>query len=423
MGAVYKRATKKGTVRWLGRYRDEDSREHSKSFNTRKEASAWVALMETGGAPGQNTSNTVTVGEVWGSWSVREELSPGSKRVYAWERQNLKPLESLTINQITGNVLDNLYKELTTGRSWVSPTDTGISREQARTTLGRLRSAVAYYSSSSSSMTMPESLSSWRPPKAHVGSRVRVDPGSLPTLSTLRAVGNVLKYGAKITPIAPGIRPSPSLADMLQVCAVTGLRIGELVGLDVLSIDHGGNRIRVSHQLTASSLTPTTLKTPSSMRTVPVPYGASPILMTLVEEAKERPIPEGWESPPLFLNQRGDPWRPSGALYALKKAQWNYHTTGRKGRRYSSLEDIPVFGWHSIRHLYASTLIREGRPITEVAAVMGHSSPAITAEIYAHALRGYEESVRASASSLVFERTIQDHEDTYGNNDDYGVTH
>lgn len=415
MGAVYKRSTKKGTIRWLGRYRDKDRKEHSRSFGTRREAAAWVALMETGVAPGLNqSSNTVTLGEVWEQWITREEISPGSKSVYSWERRNLKSLESMTLGEVTGEVLDNLYKELTTGRSWVSPTDTGISWGQARTTISRLRSAVSHYSSLNSPITVPESLLNWRAPKAHAGHKAKVDTESLPTLSTLRAVGNVLKYGAKMTNVAQGIRPSPSLAAMLQVCAVTGLRIGELVGLDTLSIDSGGKRILVRHQLTSYSLTPTTLKTPSSRRTVPVPDGASDLLMKLVEESRKHTVPDGWESPPLFLNQRGVPWRPAGALYALKKAQWNYHTTGRKGKRFTSLEEIPVFGWHTIRHLYASTLIREGRPITEVAAVMGHSSPAITAEIYAHALRGYEESVRISASSLVFDRTPHDHEDSYG---------
>ena len=39
---------------------------------------------------------------------------------------------------------------------------------------------------------------------------------------------------------------------------------------------------------------------------------------------------------------------------------------------------------HELRHLHASLLIEAGRPLTEIAARLGHESPARTMSIYAH---------------------------------------
>ena len=45
------------------------------------------------------------------------------------------------------------------------------------------------------------------------------------------------------------------------------------------------------------------------------------------------------------------------------------------------------FTVHSLRHFNASVLIQRETPITEVAARLGHASPAVTMAIYAHWLR------------------------------------
>lgn len=416
MGAVYKRKTAKGTVRWLGRYRDKNRKEHSRSFSTRREAASWVTLMENKGtAPEENSGETPTILKIWNAWTEREEISPGSRRVYLWTLKNLKPVEALPLEEVTKPVLDRLYNDLVNGRLWISPEDHGVTVENARATLGRLKSAAVHYANTNEGTPVPEPLLSWRPPRNKAGDRKRVDPNSLPTIGELRAVERVLREGGKRTSIAPGTRPSPELADALSIAAVTGLRIGELVGLDVNSIDPVRNLIHISHQLTVFSSAPAQLKTPSSRRVVPVPVETMKILTRLVEEARSRAVPTGWDSQPLFLNERDAPWKPGSALRALRNAQQVVKTSGRAGaRQYDSLQDVKTWGWHAIRHLYASTLLKEGRPITEVAAALGHASPTTTAEIYSHALNGYEDSVRAAASSMVLNHSEEEYRERYG---------
>jgi integrase len=48
---------------------------------------------------------------------------------------------------------------------------------------------------------------------------------------------------------------------------------------------------------------------------------------------------------------------------------------------------LPKITFHDLRHSCASVLIARGVPITVVSAILGHSSPQITMQIYAHALQ------------------------------------
>ncbi len=48
---------------------------------------------------------------------------------------------------------------------------------------------------------------------------------------------------------------------------------------------------------------------------------------------------------------------------------------------------LPKITFHDLRHSCASVLIAKGVPITVVSAILGHSSPQITMQVYAHALQ------------------------------------
>jgi integrase len=46
---------------------------------------------------------------------------------------------------------------------------------------------------------------------------------------------------------------------------------------------------------------------------------------------------------------------------------------------------------HSLRHTHGSHLLAAGVPLTDVSKRLGHSSPHVTATIYAHALEGRDD--------------------------------
>jgi integrase len=49
---------------------------------------------------------------------------------------------------------------------------------------------------------------------------------------------------------------------------------------------------------------------------------------------------------------------------------------------------IANYSPHSLRHRYASVKIREGVPVTDLAAQLGHSRKSLTLDTYSHVLIG-----------------------------------
>ena len=89
--------------------------------------------------------------------------------------------------------------------------------------------------------------------------------------------------------------------------------------------------------------------------------------------------------------------RHSVPLPTLRLADLVFATAGKPVRRSAMFKaafwpalkraGLPHVKFHSLRHSFASRLIQLGRPVTEVAHLLGHSSPAITLKVYAHWLK------------------------------------
>jgi len=68
--------------------------------------------------------------------------------------------------------------------------------------------------------------------------------------------------------------------------------------------------------------------------------------------------------------------------------------------------EVRRFNLKALRHYFASSLITAGVPITRVAQLMGHSSPLVTLNVYAHWLRDQETSgIAELARALCAETT------------------
>jgi integrase len=168
--------------------------------------------------------------------------------------------------------------------------------------------------------------------------------------------------------------------------AQSGLRPSEVFGLEVECVDFLRREIRVRQQLVTST-EPGHIaylaepKTPLSDRTVPVTAAA---VDTIAAHLAEFPARE------VEVEDRTDPRHPklrsarlifttsTGA--PVKRSTWSgawtpaAHKAGFPART----------GLHCCRHLYASALIRFGESVKTVQHLLGHSSPAITLNVYAH---------------------------------------
>ena len=160
---------------------------------------------------------------------------------------------------------------------------------------------------------------------------------------------------------------------ILYLLAYSGLRRGELFGLQWKDLDENTNRLQVRRSLFQGALTRP--KTQHSERTVDLP---EPIVVRLQVYREQYPsIGEGF----VFRTEEGHPLDPDN---------WYKRVFVPTVKRADLTVDVTV---HTMRHGYASLLINQGESIKYVSRQLGHASINITADLYGHLFR--ETSVSA----------------------------
>lgn len=162
--------------------------------------------------------------------------------------------------------------------------------------------------------------------------------------------------------------------EMILVALRTGMRQGELKGLQWLSIDWTTRMITVRH---SKSDYTDILGTPKSNRERHIPMHDD-----LVEMLERRREPSGY----VFLDDKGHPFD----HHRLKPRLAN--ACKRAGLR-------PI-GWHTLRHTFASHLAMAGVPLGAVQSLLGHSTITMTMR-YAHLAPS---TLRSAIDTLTLER-------------------
>lgn len=139
------------------------------------------------------------------------------------------------------------------------------------------------------------------------------------------------------------------------LCALhTGMRFGELCGLDWQDVYFDNDKITVRHSLVEGKL-----GSPKSNRIRTVPM-TSQLRETLYQHKKARGF---------VFTYKGEPITNFVAYKALNEI---YKKAG-----------LQKAGWHALRHTFASTLVARGATMHSVQKLLGHSTIAMT-ERYAH---------------------------------------
>jgi integrase len=188
------------------------------------------------------------------------------------------------------------------------------------------------------------------------------------------------------------------LEALVVLALATGLRQGELLGLrwDDVASDCSAVTVRNSLQrIRGQGLQLVPPKTDRSRRTVPLPASAAAV----VRAHRDRQV---------FEQQRaGSEWYDAGAggfvFCTVIGRPLDASTSGgvwwRGIRAKAGLERVR---FHDLRHAAASFLLAEGVGLREVMEQLGHSSIALTANVYAHVLpHVLEESARKLDRVLV----------------------
>lgn len=156
----------------------------------------------------------------------------------------------------------------------------------------------------------------------------------------------------------------------LIICGFrTGLRIGEIIGLQWQDIDFFQKLILVQRNITRGKIT--TPKSRSSRRHVRMTSQLAEILKQHKTYMAERTLKHGWKSMPewIFTNGDGSPLNYGNFIHRV----WN-RAMDKSGLR----RRTP----HDMRHTYATLRLSKGDSLAEVSKEMGHSTAEITYRTY-----------------------------------------
>lgn len=164
-------------------------------------------------------------------------------------------------------------------------------------------------------------------------------------------------------------------APLFRLLVNTGLRRGEALALRWSDVDLDARTIRVAGTLSreADGLVVTSTKTAKSRRTLFMTDETKAILGELKSRQRRERLAAGsmWvRSGFIFTTELGEPCDPRNALRALKAA--------------ADRAELSGVGLHTLRHSAASVLLTKGVPLKVVSEILGHSSTAITGDVYGH---------------------------------------
>lgn len=289
-----------------------------------------------------------TTGAYLARWivAVRPRLRPSTHHEYArhvadyWAALARVPLTRLTPTQIERTMAGLLGRGL-------SP----ATVQHARSTLRR-----ALHDAQRDGLVSRNAAALARPPRLERREMRALSPAEV----------ELLLGGTADDPLGP----------LYAVAVTTGLRLGELLGLAWADVDLAGRSLTVRRSMAKAADGGYELgepKTPRSRRTVMLPTVALDAFrrQKARQAAARLAVGSAWQDRAglVFTDALGRPLRPDAVSAAFRS------TAARLG--------LPV-RLHDLRHTAASLLLAAGVPLKLVSEMLGHSSIAITADVYAH---------------------------------------
>lgn len=184
---------------------------------------------------------------------------------------------------------------------------------------------------------------------------------------------------------------------MIFLLLDTGIRRGELLGLEWKDIDFNQCTITVrrnSVYLSGQGVITQTPKTRKSIRTIKVPQDCMDMLRKYkTYQLQERlQLGDQWEDyDRLFTTWNGCPLHPSSVTSWFSKF----------ARSLGLPDGITI---HSLRHTNASLLIAAGVNVRTVSARLGHAHTSTTMDIYSHAIQSADVAASKAIGSVVHQK-------------------
>lgn len=352
MASIQKRG-----ARWLARYRDNTGREHARRFDRKIDAQRWLDEATTALVTGQYVdprAGRTTFRACAESWRTTAPHGPSTAYLVA------RALERHAYPVIGDQPMSAI--RTTKVQAMVTAWGASLAPSSVRVLYGYV---VAVFGAAVRDKVIASSPCDGV--RLHQARRKQVEIPSLATVEILR-----------------GTLP-PRLRAVVDLVAGSGLRQGEVFGLEVGGLDFLRGKATDVHQqlVTLAGMAPylDSPKSAESYRVVPL---AQMTLDALAAHLAAFPARE------VTISDRTDPRKPVQRQARLvfthedgrpvSRHDWSY--IWRPAARAAGLP--PRTGLHALRHLYASLLIRHGESVKTVQKRLGHSSAAITLDTYTH---------------------------------------
>jgi integrase len=335
---------------WRARYRDDDGKEHARHFKLKRDGQAWLDDIAT--ARRTNTyvapsASKLTLAEFYAEWVQHQLWATGSRKIADLA------MKSCSFKDVPLGKLRRSH-----GEAWVKT----MSKTLAATTI---KTRVRYVRIVARA--------------AVVDRRLVADPLEGVKLPAIRKAEHTMRIptSAEVRAIRDAIEPA--FAATVDLMAGAGLRIGEVAGLRASDFDFLRRTVHVQRQVQSYKGSHDVVDPKhGSERVVPLPDGLLLRISRHIETIGVRGA-EQW----LF----GPPPSPNHLRHWFTKAT-----------RALGIRDVTP---HDLRHHYASGLIRTGLDAVTIARAMGHASPSITLETYAHLWPDAADRTRVAAASLM----------------------
>ncbi len=169
---------------------------------------------------------------------------------------------------------------------------------------------------------------------------------------------------------------------LFMLAIMSGARQGELLGLKWSDVDWINNQIHIQRTFNNDAWYDT--KTENSDRKIDL----GPAMMAELKKWKVACPPNQLDL--VFPNQAGNPINHNNLV--------NRHFN-------PALEDaeLPKIRFHDLRHTYASLLIEQGENIKYIQTQLGHSSPTVTLNVYAHLMKEVNQESACRLEKAIFE--------------------
>ena len=154
--------------------------------------------------------------------------------------------------------------------------------------------------------------------------------------------------------------------DFFQTELMTGLRRGEICGLQWSDFDEESGMLKVCrtlHGQRKGEYTVGETKTETGTRTIVLP----PSTAELLRKRKETAVSE-WIFPNIYEPEK--PMHPDYAYHRLKTLL--------------KQAELPLIRFHDLRHTFATMALEHGMDVKTLSATIGHVSSATTLDIYSH---------------------------------------